>query len=848
MSVTKSFISNIKNISQSNAYLKRTRLFKILENAGNYPAIAVYAGSGYGKTRTVHSFLQQYSAFTTWIQLSERDNTPARFWEKYTHLMSMTWPKFGNRLAKIGFPETDEAYAKYNTLRNEVLPQADKYFLVFDDFHLLHNPVVLRYFERDANSLPNNGTMILISRTIPEVNLIDMMMQERVFIIREDTLCFTEDEIAEYFNQLDLSVSRQDIRDIYDDTHGWAFAINLIGRSLSKDAKYERHALAAMKKNIFSLIESETSQIKNEPLWYFLLRISLIGHLAATLIKALADNDGLIAELDRLNAYIRYDHHLGVYRIHDIFLDYLRQHQDMLPLDVKQDTYNKAGMWCEDNHYSTDALAYYVKAENYDSIMRIIYMFNLQIPQEMAKYAMEVLEQIPEDIASHNPFYPAMCIKMKISLGLLEEASTAAEEFAKEYEAQPESPDKNQALAGVYGAWSTLRLIMSSYTHKYDFDLYFERMREYYDKAPYKVFGPGVNQSVGAYALLVGTKQAGACEEYIEALGRAIPHSSHALKGCMYGLDDLARGELFYYQRDMDNAEQYLSLALNKAQIKDQYDIQCRSIQYLMLIDFSRGDMKAANHWLLQAEAMQEIKAYATRYEACDIIRSYYYLVIDQPEHVPDWLKSDFERSGQSAFLDNNANLIKAKYRFAARQYSVLLAFLENVREDYRLLLSRIELRVLEALTLYQLKRREEAFGALAEAYELAEPNRIIIPFTQYAKHMRTLSSAALRDSQCTIPKPWLEDVNRKASAYARRQSHMISEYKAAGNEGKITLTNRETKVLQDLCQGLSRTEIAASQGISVSTVKMVINTIYNKLSVTSLRDAIRIALVRNII
>jgi LuxR family maltose regulon positive regulatory protein len=390
---------------------------------------------------------------------------------------------------------------------------------------------------------------------------------------------------------------------------------------------------------------------------------------------------------------------------------------------------------------------------------------------------------------------------------------------------------------------------MSPYTHVYDFDVYFEKMREYYDKDPHETSGPATKQPVGAYALLIGTNRAGAPEEYIEALTRAIPHSSHVLKGNLYGLDDLARGELLFYQRNMNGAEQYINLALDKARLKGQYDIQSRSLQYLMLIAFSRGEINTANNILQQAEALLEVKEYVIRYEAYDIIRSHYYLVLGQPEQVPDWLKSDFAEYAHPAFLESHANRVRAQYRYLTRKYGTLLAFLKKVQDSHILLLGEIVFKVLEALSLYHLKRREEAIFALTEAYSLAAPNNIVVPFTQHSKDMRTLTSAALKDDKCTIPKAWLEDINRKASALAKRLTHMISENKAAnGDEDKIILTNRETQILNDLSQGLSRTEIAASQNISVNTVKMVINTIYDKLCATSVHDALRIAIARKII
>ena len=850
VSADKKFVSNIDGFHQSGVFLERPRLRKLLEDAVCYPVVAVYAGSGYGKTRSIYSFVRGADAHTTWMQLSEKDNSPVHFWEKYAHMISLTWPESGAQLKAIGYPQTEEAQARYTAVRTKTLSVPGKYFFVYDDFHLLNNPEVLRTFERIANGIPPNGTVILLSRTMPDLNMTSMMLRERIFTISEDDLRFTEDEIAQYFCQLGLSITRKDLRNIFNDTQGWAFATYLVGRSLCKGTKYEQSALVAMRENIFRLIEAEMSEIEDTPIWHFLLRISLIDNLSVDLIKILAENESLVKELNRMNAYIRYDSHLGAYMIQKLFQQYLCEHQYLLSEDEKRDTYNKVGMWCENNEYPMDALANYEKAGNYDAIIRIVYSLNLQISLDMSKYAMTLFERIPKEVASQNPLFPAMDIKVKMCLGLLKEASASVQQYVAEYEARPESADNNQALSGIYAAWAVLRMIMSPYTHAYDFDVYFEKMSSYYDKSPYESYGPATNQSVGSFALLVGTNRPGAPEEYIEALSRSTVHSAHVLKGNLTGLDDLARGELFFYRRDLNGAEQYFNQALDKARLREQYDIQNHALRYLMFIGFAHGDINAANDCLRQAEALLEIKEYSNRFEKYDVFYSYYCLALGQPEKIPDWLKSDFSQFAHPAFFESYSNRVRAQYRYLTRQYNTLLAFLESTRESNTLLFGKISYKVLEALSLYQLKRREEAIAALTEAYLLAEPNKIIVPFTQYSKDMRTLTGAALRDDSCTIPKEWLEDVNRKSSALARRVNHMILKCRSAtGSENdSINLSNREMQVLKDLSQGLSRTEIAASQNISVNTVKIVIRTIYDKLYVTGLNDALRVAITRKLV
>ena len=826
----------------------RPRLQKLLGEAVNFPLVAVYAGSGYGKTRTVYSFLQESEADTTWMQLSRQDNVETRFWENFTHMINLSWPEAGTRLLGTGFPDTEEAFAEFEALMMDSKAVQGNHIMVYDDFHLLQNTAVLGFFERSVTLLPQGSTVILISRTVPEIDMVGMMLREQIFTVSEDDLRFTEDEIAAYFKQLALPVSREYLRDIYKDTLGWAFAINLIGRSISKDSKYERYALKAMKENVFKLIEREVSQNISETLWRFLLRISLIDHLSAELIKTLAMDGSLIEEMERFNAFIYYDSHLDAYTIHHMFLDYLRQNQYMLTEVERRETYQKAGRWCENHNYQLDALSYYEKSGDYDTIIQIADYFNTHIPLDTVKHVLEIFDRMPE-YAMKNLRYPITKLKLKIRVGSISEAYELAAHCAEEYEYLPESAEKNNIFAEIYSSLGLLRLIMCTDTDVYDFDVYFNKLRIYYDKSPYSVPFSAVNQSVGAWALPIGYNRAGAPEEYIEAMSRSIPHISRALVGNPYGLDDLARGELCFFRRELGEAERHLKQALIGAQTHNQYDVQNRALLYLMRIAFFRGDFSAAGTLLQSMKELLDKPDYVIRFKTYDVATGYYHLMLGQPDQVPDWLKGDFDSYTHPMFIENYINLLKAQYHYQTRQFSALLAFIESERERQTVLLGKIELRVLEALSLYQIKCKPEALCALTEAYYLAAPNDFTNAFVQHAKDMRTLTAAALRDNTCLIPRPWLENINRKASAFAKRQSHMISEYRSANKIGdEISLTRRELEILRDLVQGLSRTEIAASQNISINTAKMVINSVYDKLCANNLADAIRIAVDRGMV
>jgi LuxR family maltose regulon positive regulatory protein len=168
-------------------------------------------------------------------------------------------------------------------------------------------------------------------------------------------------------------------------------------------------------------------------------------------------------------------------------------------------------------------------------------------------------------------------------------------------------------------------------------------------------------------------------------------------------------------------------------------------------------------------------------------------------------------------------------------------------REAY--LFGRIEMLAIESCVHYKMKDKKKAFAVLSEAYQMALPNDLVMPFIELGKDMRTLTGSALKETSINIPKPWLENINRKAASYAKRQSHVITEYRRFnGIAGNTAISPREADILTDLSHGLSRAEIAASRNISINTVKMVISNIYSKLGAENLVDLIRIATERKLI
>jgi DNA-binding CsgD family transcriptional regulator len=204
------------------------------------------------------------------------------------------------------------------------------------------------------------------------------------------------------------------------------------------------------------------------------------------------------------------------------------------------------------------------------------------------------------------------------------------------------------------------------------------------------------------------------------------------------------------------------------------------------------------------------------------------------------------------AYITGLEDMAKLKYYLAVKRYHAMLAFLDRRPVSHGIrtfILGRIGMAAIEAVCLYNIKDREGAIKTLRDAYEMSAPNAFDMPFIELGNNMRSLTGAALRSEDCGIPTGWLEQIRSKSATYAKRIAYVKSKYRQeAGKDGDIQLTIKEREVLRDMSQGLSRAEIAAYRGISVNTVKAMIQIIYEKLGADSSMEALRIAISKDII
>ena len=839
--------------SQRIFHFERPRLNRLFTEAVRYPLVLVNAGAGYGKTSAVYDFARDYQVPTAWMQISERDNVEERFWENYANAWNQINVAFAGAISKIGFPGTVDKQGQYLALVQKLLSPLERRIFIVDDIHNLENPRIIRLVEQIVNNLANGTTTIWISRSTPQGNITGMVSKGKVFNVSESDLCFTESEMAQYFRQLEISPTADNLREIMQDTEGWAFALNLIARSWQKAPGYTGYLRNAMKTNVFQVMETEIWDRLSERVQCFLVRLSLISHLSFELIELLTTGEkGLIADMERQNAYLRRDSFINAYLIHPLFLEFLATKQKFLSEEQKHETYAIAGEWCNNNGFKIDAFSYYEKIGDYDMIIAILYSLPTQMSCDIAKYCAEIFDRAPPQVFEKVVCLAITHVRCNMRLGHWQKAIELAGYYETKFLKLPQGDVfRNASLSELYLLMSYLRNFLCINDGIFDFDVFLEKFCKCHEqmeasnthskRVRVRVLGPWANAN--------GSARKGAPQEYIKAVSRATAYMPATFAGFMGGEEELVKGELAFFKGELSAAEALLAQALKKAGEYRQFEIMHRAHLYILRLYIAQGNHTKAEQVIKEAKAQLDETEYLNRYINYDILLGIYCYATEVLENVPEPLKQDFSPYSHVVFTENLENQVKLRYYYLTRNYPPILAYVQDMKQRESYLFGRVAMLALEACVHNKMKNKQKAFAALTDAYKTASPNEIVMPFIELGKDMRTLSAAAMKDSGIKIPRAWLENINRKAASFAKRRSQLVLEYKQSNHiEAGVVLSPREAEILNDLSHGLSRAEIAASRSLSINTVKMVINNIYNKLGAENAADVIRIAVERKLI
>jgi LuxR family maltose regulon positive regulatory protein len=883
-------------IPENQVCFERLRLYRRMEKAFDSPLVTVVAGSGYGKTYAVYLYLRRIGAYTLWVQMSERDNLAFHFWENLTGALASLNPKLSADLRNMGFPHTQRQFDRYLAILGGAAIPGRDYAVVLDDFHLLNSAPVMRFIEWNAASPLFNFRIVIISRTEPALNLIPLAAKALVSEITVDELRFSEQEIGEYYRLLNITMRPGELKQIYRDTEGWAVALSLIARNIQDSGGRPGYSPSKIKAETFEKIEDDYFAGITGDLRKFLIKLSLVGRWPRDLLEMIApgkelidgidgagSTDGIngintIGGMEKISPFIRYDVYRNGYLIHHLFIEFLKKKQNELSEAEIREVYNASAEWCVKNKLLMDAALDYERARNYRGLRSLIHSLPTALPDQAAEFLLGILDRLLAPVEPDSPDQTEDILALRyrarprflLALGRLDESAASSREAAARFERMPPGPLRSRMLADACIDLGAAAILSATVTKNYSFTSWFEKGREYALEFPQEAGESRTQSGVYSYVCRVGCPAGkGEFDQFLDALTQAVSLAESAVEGLFYGLDALAQAETAYYRGDLVNAEKFALMAVYKARQKKQYEIESGALFYLLRLSLHSGDGGKVRETFRRIESQLEIEQYFNRFVIYDICAGWFYAHtgFSPPRKAGErgggavsfplkgGLSLDVSPGPASepaevntVFYGAQKTLITAKIFYSRRRYGEALRALngfENADGRGDCALARLDREVLRAACLCRAcgnAAQEKALRALEAAYETAAPNSLDMPFIEMGRDMQFLAGAALSSRAHSIPRPWLEMIRDRASAYGKKLLLAVEGPETGGIAGPPGLTWREKEVLKALSLGWKREKTAAALAISVNSVKAEIGSVYAKLGAHNRADAVRIA------
>ena len=841
-------------------FMPRPRIDGILDRAVQCKLVYVIAGAGYGKTQAVHHYLrQQNDAVVRWLQLNESDNIGAHYWESLIHNISFDNPDLAGKLRELGFPETAIRFNQFAEILRKTEHHSLKTFLVLDDFHLIHAPQALEFAERCAHLKIPDACVIVISRKEPDINAVSLFSRGDAYIITEDELRFSEDEIAEYLMFRGIDFSRKDIQKIAESTKGWALAIKMLSLILLRKPGDLYRALEATKQNIFKLLETEAYNNFPESVQRRLIQLSLTPDLPLIPLNDSADEDIFTQYVQQLAPFIWFDSFINDYRIHPLYLEFLQSKQQILSDRDKLDIYFRVSKWCFKNEFFIDAIKYCAMSGQYGRILEALLSYPFKLPESISEYFLEIIMEIDKDdkeesdlsiLVLKNLFIPILLM----GAGRHKEAEEYSLATIKKWD-NINTPVSYALLAIANSNLAYIGLYTSTVTYVYDSPVYLKKSIEYLmlsGMPPGKGTGAFLVPDIRSFSCTVGENaELRDFDCFLESAKETALYVAKTSHGMYRGYDDLVSCELAFFKNQREAARIFAHSAILKALEQNQYSIASMANGYLLRIAIFEGDFSLCRELLKQMEKYPDSQIFWNRDILYDLFSGFFYAQIGLPQMASPWLIIEDKETEKEVNIPVRELIVSAKCYIASKKYKQALAVLCNSypREPiYRFRLGELTLFLLLSLARFKTGDKDGAIGDFEKAYALSYEGVFEMPFIELGKDFHALASAVLKREGCIIDHDWLRVMERKASAYSKKAAIIAASVKREKHiKDDIHLSQREREILDDLYHGLSRDEMAATRFLSINTVNKVLQSLFLKLDANNSIDAIRVAIERGI-
>jgi len=407
-------LSRLAPPAQRSNVLPRERVTALLRGSLEYPATILQAGTGYGKSTSLLTFIEKLDIPVFWFSVSADDRDPTLFlMNLYTAFNQHGYTIGSEALRILNTPDsepTDGLIALVNAIANHI---PERCLLVLDDVQYVdQSPVILNLLNWFIDHLPRSLHVILSTRRALDFPSIHRWRAKgTVLELGKRDLTFTPEEVETLFrSQYQLELNREEVEQLIQRTEGWVIGLQMVWQSLKGQPQGTVHEMlkeeSESRKNLFAYLAEEL--LENQPPAYqnFLLRTAVLSFLDTESCDFLMDSQNSIDILNELYRSGLFLEKLrpGVYRYHHMFREFLESHLSTNP-ELERELHRKIGSYFAAHQYWESAIGHLLKVGDYPQINLLLENvgkeFILTNRHESVRYW---IEQFPEAQRAQYPY------------------------------------------------------------------------------------------------------------------------------------------------------------------------------------------------------------------------------------------------------------------------------------------------------------------------------------------------------------------------------------------------------------------------------------------------------------
>lgn len=399
-----------------NKYISRQRIIDKLENNVIQPLSIISAGAGFGKSTAVSDWLEKTSYLNTWISLDKEHN---EFRTLLFYLIAAIEKIFPGAMTSTGdmlkLGDLPPFKSVFTSFINEICNIDQDFIMVLDDFHLLREAKIHQFFDEWLRFPPPNVHLSIITRRDIPLDLSSLRNSGQMIEIRMKDLSFSNEEIAELFNNLlGIELSYQTIEKLQEQTDGWIIGLKLTSMAIEEEEDIDKiiQTLDLGMNSVTDYLMSEVMSKQPESMIQRLIESSVLNRFCSELIEDITmDNnklkEGDAGKIDLIQWLIKSNMFLTSldaeqkwFRYHHLFQQLL-QNQLIRRKTTEQihEIHKLASQWFEKNNFIHEAIEHCLKAQDPDCAIAIIEKYWEETFDKDLWYQVEGwLDMIPEEI------------------------------------------------------------------------------------------------------------------------------------------------------------------------------------------------------------------------------------------------------------------------------------------------------------------------------------------------------------------------------------------------------------------------------------------------------------------